>query len=648
MADPIPGDYSGEWYDLFSRHGIPPDKLSPFVDKYNALKAGQPTDLPEPLRRDLQGFAQKWGSYESQLQKQYELEQRAKAPAEPQVAAASGPAPQAQQPSVMTQRPPDAPQPQRPQVVETWANDKQVVDANIDPWAKFSPIQPSGDPWAKFKPVDSQNAPKAEKPIGWSEVPGMALQNAPESALNFGKALVQPILHPIDTAKAIADLAGGLTSKAFRGMGGKMTEEEKAKYEGTANAVGEFISSRYGSAEGFKKALATDPVGVVADISIVLTGGGSVVARGGGLIGQAGQKINQVGRAIDPLTNAVKVVGKTGNAAADLLGVTTGAGARPFKEAYAAGKTGNQTFTDNMRGQRPATDVIDMAENAVGQMGKDRGAAYTANMAAVKANQNPVSLAPVRQSINDAADLVTYQGITKDANAASVVNAMEKKYVEFLALPTQTAESLDALKQAIGEIRQTTEQGTLARKAADTVYNSIKGEIVKQVPEYAKAMKDYSNASDNIAEMRRTMSVSDKAMPDTTMRKLQSTMRNNVNTNYGQREKLLDTLAQYEPNLPPALAGQSLNTWAPRGLARTTPGQVMAGGATFMAPQALAVLPFASPRLMGEAAYAAGRVGRGGQAVQNVLMQYGLSPDILQAMAMGSYGVNALTRQPQQ
>ena len=35
---------------------------------------------------------------------------------------------------------------------------------------------------------------------------------------------------------------------------------------------------------------------------------------------------------------------------------------------------------------------------------------------------------------------------------------------------------------------------------------------------------------------------SSRASAYTTLRKLQSTMRNNVNTNYGQREKLLDVI----------------------------------------------------------------------------------------------------------
>ena len=95
------------------------------------------------------------------------------------------------------------------------------------------------------------------------------------------------------------------------------------------------------------------------------------------------------------------------------------------------------------------------------------------------------------------------------------------------------------------------------------------------------------------------------------MRKLQSLMRNNVNTNNGSRQKLVDQLAKVEPDLPMALAGQALNDYAPRGLARIAAGGAGVAGLATLSPTTLAMLPLASPRIVGEAAYAAGR-GVGG------------------------------------
>ena len=113
------------------------------------------------------------------------------------------------------------------------------------------------------------------------------------------------------------------------------------------------------------------------------------------------------------------------------------------------------------------------------------------------------------------------------------------------------------------------------------------------------------------------------------MRKLQSVMRNNVNTNYGQRAKLMDVLARYEPELPNVIAGQSMSSVAPRGVARL--GSVAVGllaGTT--APIALPLLAATSPRLVGEAAYAGGRaVGAARRA--------GVTPANLQAIQQGLF-----------
>ena len=55
-------------------------------------------------------------------------------------------------------------------------------------------------------------------------------------------------------------------------------------------------------------------------------------------------------------------------------------------------------------------------------------------------------------------------------------------------------------------------------------------------------MQEYSSRSDMIDEIGRTLSINDRAATDTTLRKLQSTTRNNANTNFGYRASLVDEL----------------------------------------------------------------------------------------------------------
>jgi hypothetical protein len=480
--------------------------------------------------------------------------------------------------------------------------------------------------------------------MAWVDVPGQALKNAPASAANFVSSLAHAVVHPIDTASSVADVAGGalragarkvLPSRVFNAIDSLDTPETRQRMDATAANTGQFIADRYGSVAALKKTLATDPVGAAADASMILTGGGSMAARAPGVVGQVGRTASAVGGMVDPLTAPGRVLAATGRSLAESAGVATGAGARPFREAFRAGEEANPAFTENMRGQVPVGNVVDMAENAVGQMGRDRSAQYTANMAGVKSGQGAVDFTPIYGAIRQAHADAHFHGVPIDAAAAKVVDQITDITNQFAAIPTPaTPARFDALKRAVGEVMLRTQQGTLENRLAKQVFNAVKVEIVKQVPEYAKAMKDYSGASDLITEMRRTMSINDKAMTDTTLRKLQSTMRNNVNTNYGAREKLLDELARKQPDLPAALAGQSLNTLAPRGLARISPMTIVAGGGAAMNPLALAALPFTSPRLMGEAAYGAGRVSG---AAQRAMQAAHLPPDVIRNALLAGY-----------
>ena len=94
------------------------------------------------------------------------------------------------------------------------------------------------------------------------------------------------------------------------------------------------------------------------------------------------------------------------------------------------------------------------------------------------------------------------------------------------------------------------------------------------------------------------------------MRKLQSLMRNNVQTNYGNRLDLARKLeGEGGVSLLPALAGQALNSWEPRSLAGRLGGGATLGVAAFAQnPWALAALPAQSPKAMGGLAYGGGRV----------------------------------------
>ncbi|MGN1057178.1 MAG: hypothetical protein ACI4QS_10755 [Comamonas sp.] len=295
------------------------------------------------------------------------------------------------------------------------------------------------------------------------------------------------------------------------------------------------------------------------------------------------------------------------------LGMTTGAGSDAIGEAYKAGKQGNQAFVDNMRGKVSAHDVVADAKAGLDKMRADRAAQYRSGMVDIKADKSVLDYAPIDKALGEVREMGNYKGVPIYQKAASTVGELDDLVKQWRSLPASefhTPEGLDALKKAVGDIRTRTQPGTAERVAADKVYNAIKTEITKQAPTYSKVMKDYSEATDLIDEIGSTLSANRNASVDTSLRKLQSIMRNNANTNYGHRQGLVKKLEQQGGvDLVPALAGQALNSWTPRGL-QQIPTTFGAGALAVTNPELLPAMALTSPRLMGETAYRLGDLAR--------------------------------------
>lgn len=443
-----------------------------------------------------------------------------------------------------------------------------------------------------------------------------AVTNFPSSVGSMVGDIYQAVTNPVQTAKAVLDLGAGILQNALPERLVQAVGEDKASRD-LASKVGKHYVERYGSVEGAKRALATDPAGVMADLSTVLTGGAMLPTR-------AAPALATAARAVDPLMLSAKAVGKTvdvtGKVAKPLLGMQTGVGADAIGQAYQAGKAGGETadiFKANLRGEVPQTEVLDAAKQNLSEMAAQRQNAYRTEMANISKDKTVLSFDGIDKAIDNAMNKTTYKGkvvnekaFDKLASAKAEIDAWKQlDPVEF-----HTPEGLDKLKQKVGAILEDIpfEQKT-ALTAVNEVYNGIKNEIKKQAPTYAKTMQAYSEATDLIREIERSLSLGNKATIDTQMRKLQSIMRNNVNTNWGQRMNLAQQLEQAGGRqMMPALAGQALSNYAPRGLqgASSVPTALLAGS-VLGSPVIPLSLATSSPRLMGEAAYGAGRVAKG-------------------------------------
>lgn len=453
-----------------------------------------------------------------------------------------------------------------------------------------------------------------------STVVSQAIENAPESAVQFGKDIIQPIIHPIDTAKALGNVILGGVQKLVPG------QQDSEKY---ADAVGNFFAERYGGLENVKNTMAKDPVGFAADVATVLTGGGTAAARAPGMAGTVARAAQTAGRAVDPVNAAVqaaKLPAKlTGKATAAALGVTTGAGGKSIGTAARAGLAGGEAgkaFRENLRGDVPVDEVVTEARSAAGAMRRERGKAYRGDMAKLAKDTTVLDFAPIDKALRDVSAVGTFKGKVINRSTEGTwkqVSDLVDEWRQSDAAEFHTPEGLDALKKAIGDVRDSTQYGTPSRVIADKAYNAVKDQIVKQAPEYAKTMKNYEKASVLIREIEGTLSLNPTARVDTALRKLQSVMRNNANTNYGKRLDLAEMLQEAgASHLMEKLAGQMLRSAEPRSLARFTAGPtaLASGAGAYLANPLLAVPAFAgaaavsSPRLMGEAAHLAGRAVR--------------------------------------
>lgn len=477
------------------------------------------------------------------------------------------------------------------------------------------------EPTAQVKPSLGSlmlNEAKSSIPGQVLGVLGEAAYNAPKSVYNLGADTVQAITSPIQTAKGVGNVLGGLLQKVRNLSPAEQRGSAPAFDTAPAEAAGEHFADRYGSLSNALKTFKTDPAGFLSDVTLPATLGGSGLATLPGRVGQAGKIISETGRALDPFTLTAKVVAAPFRVSepvvSNTIGFTTGAGSESLRQAASAGKTGGaaaDAFQAQLRRTEPVNAVVDQAKEALQVMQAERSASYNAGMGGVLTDPKVLGFAPIDAAVQNIKNAGMYKGQVINQSAADTWGAINKAIDDWKMLdPVQfhTPAGLDALKKQIYDIGSGLPgYGTPSHKVVGDVYNAIKDQIVKQAPQYGVVMRDYENASNILREMERTLSLNPKANVDTTVRKLQSVLRNNANTNYGRREQLAEILASKgKGTLMPSLAGQALSSATPRSMQ----GIVSAGGMGLTAltnPNVVLGLATTSPRLMGETAYYGGK-----------------------------------------
>ncbi len=110
------------------------------------------------------------------------------------------------------------------------------------------------------KPTEKPMA-SSQPQMSAADVAVSAVKNFPSSVGSMLGDIYQAVSSPVQTTKAVLDLGAGILQNALPERLVQAVGEDKASRE-LASKVGQHYVERYGSVEGAKRALATDPAGV--------------------------------------------------------------------------------------------------------------------------------------------------------------------------------------------------------------------------------------------------------------------------------------------------------------------------------------------------------------------------------------------------
>ena len=470
--------------------------------------------------------------------------------------------------------------------------------------------------------------------LGWGETLGGAAVNLVPSTIDELSGIADAVLHPINTATSVAQLGGGLLS--MMGVGDFD--------EGTARALGQYYTNKYGSMEGFKKELSENPASILGDAAVVFSAGAGAAAKLGipakltAQVTRMGPRAVKVAefaaeaaKNIDPITALTNIVAKgvpatvrgagnvAGRVAAGTFGTTTGGGADAVREAAKVGfdrsvagapTTASDAFLDAMRRPGASVDeIVKLAQDGVANLRQQASQRYTDAMARFGRDPVPLDINKVLQRMR-AIKPSSYDTWAASKGARPSIHkaweTMNQFVDEYAAKAAQDPSllnplAMDQFKQDLYDVGSKV-GGPFDRdtsRIAGTAYNAVKDELVKHDPLYASTMKDYENAANEAKQLESTFSLAAARGKTPNLesagRKLTSIFRNNVNTNYGSRTEQARRLTALDPSgrLFPSLAGQSLSSWLPRGiqggLARAGAGAGVTGMALDALPMALDV-----------------------------------------------------------
>jgi len=488
-----------------------------------------------------------------------------------------------------------------------------------------------------------------EKPLAWGDVPLAAVKATPASAGRFAGGVVSMIARPINTAKGLIDLGAGALQNAlpkpvvdfvnqFDANNPQAVEASK-RAVATANAVGGIYKQKYGTEEGFKRALAEDPVGVAADLSMLLTGGAGVLSKAGKVaeltnapklanVAETGANALRTGATYTNPVNALpsivnitpqpiknvlsdlraKAGAGAGNLAASGIGAVMGKAPENLKQAYAQGKINGTEFIQNLTGEASADDILAKVKQGISSLQTQKSNAYRTAKEGWAADKTPIDFTPIEDAFNKEVATLS-EGGHKIVGKEEMPKIDEVKTVldEWKADPEMhNALGLDSLKRRIDAIYPESPKHNQAQRIISATRNAVKDLITEQVPEYATAMTEYEKQNSLINDINKALGSTRNADKSAAINKVMKVLNESPSAKF--KQDLVAILKDKTGvDIMPAIAGQNLQEWLPQGIGKIS-GY---GGLAYAASHGGMTLPVfaaASPRLMANTFYKAGQL----------------------------------------
>jgi hypothetical protein len=364
----------------------------------------------------------------------------------------------------------------KPVSFEEWvaAGKPKAQSASFEiPSRKTNEVKP-----VSFEEWVAAGKPKApsEKGMSWGETATKAASNIIPSTGKLISDVAGAVTSPVETMEGLIQLTSGGMAKILPDfiMQYAVPEKRKQAVE-VANAVGGVYKQKYGTEEGFKRALAEDPASVAADLSVLLSGGSSLAGKAG--LGRTANALATGAKYTNPLTPiiagataAAPVVGKAAAIPVNYLRDVT----NPKLAALTTAAEGRgQQIVNALRGQ---TEIVPGSIPTAGQAAADVGATRYAALQAEVAKQLPTEYLE-RANQQAAARVAQIQDVGKTQADVSAATKLRSQTTDPLYTAAREAGNVVDVNPILAKIDDVIAKNP-GNKELLTEFNAIRGGLV--------------------------------------------------------------------------------------------------------------------------------------------------------------------------